>query len=270
MSRIYFHSETETAEVMGSERAWLGSITDKVGLSLLDGYAIRALGEWLTFEFFGRRPDDFRLDAELMQTAHLALRNGFDSDRVLRYRDRELSSWDINLNTVLRLGSTSLKLAARIHAQCEIHGWVDDANRTWLAQIIEDGLASGVFRESLTPRDGTSRAMGWREVITMLRTGAGPVVMSYSVCDQFPSRHATTFETLDDDEDGERWYDLTSEDQWRYGMEWLRGASGHLELKPSDFTDYRFGLNGLTWLDCLAGEARLREVLELSDEEVPA
>ena len=280
MSRIYFHSETETVEVLGSERAWLGSLVDDIGLATLNAHGIRRMSEWLTFDNFGRGIKPGVTNDQLQASVKLSLRHGGSMDRPdMAYRGQALTPLDITLNTAMRLGSTPVKLAARIHSQCEIHGWVDGPNRAWLAGIIAEGLKTGVFRSPTPDYDP-----GWRGVIDFLTAkDDGPVVMSYSVCNSFPNAEAADYmppwpdgvpkdwSALTEEQQAERrhlsdaWYDLSAEDQWRRGMDYLRSVTGLRELEPEGFDDYSFGLNGLTWLDLEAGEARFREVLELVD-----
>ena len=82
------------------------------------------------------------------------------------------------LDTAITIGSDQLKFAARLHGQCEIHCYVECKNRKWLASIIEQGLEQHLYRKD----------KGWESVIKLLRNGCkSPVVMSYSVCDSFPS-----------------------------------------------------------------------------------
>lgn len=64
-------------------------------------------------------------------------------------------------NTALVLGSDAVKMAARIHAQCEIHGYFEGKNRKWAADIVRKGRQAGIFRAN----------MGWEEVIDLLEKG---------------------------------------------------------------------------------------------------
>lgn len=134
-------------------------------------------------------------------------------------------------------GGDSLKLFARLHAQCEIHAWVAGKNRAWMAKIIAEGLESGLYRQNV----------GWDQVIEMLgRSKTEPVVTSYSVCEQFPSREVANWE---DDNDGDDWYDLDSETRWKLAMKGLKNKTGKLELTPK-WDRYRFG-DGKTVFDLL-------------------
>ncbi|GAA4304598.1 hypothetical protein GCM10023178_11830 [Actinomadura luteofluorescens] len=37
-----------------------------------------------------------------------------------------------------------MRFLARLHAQCELHGYVEGPNRAWLADVIDQGPAAGV------------------------------------------------------------------------------------------------------------------------------
>lgn len=190
----------------------------------------------------------------------------------LRWRGHDLSPWIITLNTVLRMGSAPMQLAARLHGQCEIHCYVEGPNRAWLADLIASGLKAGVFRNAF----GTIHSMGWDDVTALLRARDDePVVLSYSVTGSFPSEllHQTAVphnwmeEHHDDEahgpiEDGEcsechyaYWEERGVADQWMVAMTLLREQNnGTLELKPEHFGrdgDYHFG-NGITILDLLS------------------
>ena len=76
-----------------------------------------------------------------------------------------------------------LRLSARVHGSCEIHGWVDGPNRAWLADVVEEGLASGVLRYAYQ-----TQYENWPGVVALLRrTSRPPVVMAYSVTESFPN-----------------------------------------------------------------------------------
>lgn len=142
------------------------------------------------------------------------------------YRDAEgepLNTFELVLNAALRVGGDAIKLFARLYGQCELHAWVAQANRRWLADIIEAGRASNIMRGPDALREwGT-----WEGVIALLRNTRkhpGPVVTSYSVCDTFNFR------------------DLKA----------LRETKG-LELKPDDWNTFYFGA-GTSLLDVFAAE----------------
>lgn len=189
-------------ELRGSERAHAGWLTSALGIAALD---LRE--ETLRFierDFAGRtsRPGSVA-DAETslrVGSASFALPSG-------RY-----SAWEVLLNTCLAIGSDPLCFMARMHAQCEIHAWVAGEDRWWLVEVIEAGRRAGLMRAN----------QGWDSVQALLGlTDKEPVVMSYSVCDQFPSRGVAKWEPPIG-EDGEKnwdaWYDLDAGERWRLAM----------------------------------------------------
>lgn len=90
---------------------------------------------------------------------------------------RTFDGWTVLLNTALAVGSDVVCLLTKIHAQCEIHGWVAGEDRGWLAGLVEQALSEGLLREAVR-----GHATGWCELVTALRrTSECAVVMSYSV-----------------------------------------------------------------------------------------
>lgn len=276
MSRICFHTEARTVVVRGRERARLGALTDKLGLALTDAYLLRRAAPWLDISICGRSVASYELDVRLEHDARLALRYGAMGP-ILAYQGHPLDPLVLGLNTAALLGSDPVRLAARIHAQCEIHGWVDGPDRKWIADVLEDGLLIGIFRHGLG-----ENATGWTDVLELLREDdGGPVVMSYSGSNTFPNAQTSTFLPLWPEgaperwdalseadqklrsETAEVWDELPAADQWRMSVAYLRTGTGLLQLTPDDWDGYHFGFNGLTWLDIDAGETRFREVLEL-------
>lgn len=226
MSRVYFHSPRGTARLSGAERANASFVVDKIGLALLraaDPYPSEV--EWI---YQAAVPPLPRGDVKALG---LHLRHGA-SNQALRGTDGRLHGvWELLLNTALRVGSRPLKFLARMHGQCEIHGWVEGVNRAWLADIIEQGRRDGLYRAD----------MGWESVVALLRANSDePVVMSYSVCMSFPNESVAGFEAPDDDE-GEAWDSMTDAERWHLGMKGLRAQGGGLELKPAGFDAYYFG-----------------------------
>lgn len=130
-----------------------------------------------------------------------------------------LESFSLVLNTAMRVGGDAVKLCARLHGQCELHAWVDEADRPWLAGIIEAGRDVGLLRA-----EGWLREWGtWEGVVELLlaiKEHPGPVVTDYSVSDSFT---------------------------WNQ-MKRLRRNETRLQLKPEDWNDFTF-MHGLSLLD---------------------
>jgi hypothetical protein len=260
MSRVYFHSPSDegglrnTLELRGSERAHASFVVNQIAIGLLniDGYEReKKLYDWLPPNHYLRSSQP-GLFARSYATAFFV-----GGDESLIIKDGEsVNVWELALNTAIAVGNDPIKLFARIHAQCEIHGFVEGRNRKWLAKIIEAGRKSGLYR----------RDQGWEAVMAGLRASdVEPLVMSYSVCNSFPNsevsdwmpawpdgvQHTWTALTSEQrkerEERSEAWYELPREEQWRRGLEALRNHHGMLELKPEHWDEYRFGHNLTVW-----------------------
>lgn len=223
MSRIYFHEQYGEAEVFGSERAYAGILCAELGRAVLGVY-----GSTLNTERYrailpdGAFPLNERDDVVFMRSLSAYLSGSNDGVLKIPGTDRTMEVWLLGLNTAAAMGNDALILLAKIHAQCEIHGYVEGPNRAWLASIIERGLELAVLREKV--KGGYST--GWRDVVTLLRSRDDvPVVTSYSVCDQFPNRHVADWH---DENDGDDWYDLGNDEQWKLALAGLRAG------KPAD------------------------------------
>jgi hypothetical protein len=163
----------------------------------------------------------------------------FDGDVLTLPDGRTCDPFDANLNTAIALDSPVLSLAAHLHGQCEIHGWIAPGMRHWFANLIEDGRKRNVLRDS----------MGWEEVAAFLRGNEdGRVVTSYSVCDGFPNRFVANWEPPPDDPDGDSWYDLSHEERWNLAE---AGLNPELEWRSITFNGplRQFFGNGISGFD---------------------
>jgi hypothetical protein len=303
VSRVYWHSPSGEAELYGSERAWLEhvargpatvawNLTDSADdlaksqqiLAMVpevpDGeYGSNYLHTGLQEAEAEHNANRAALKADKPPFLHSRLR--FDAQRQhlqsLRMRLRNLElvvgphrlhSSNVELNTALKVGSDPIKLAAKIHGWCEAHCYIEGEDRGWAADIIDEGLAVGVYRKGMwyvsRPHDPVSEgprheqpdaqfhSQGWEDVLTHLRSRDDePVVLSYSVCDQFPNAE-TALDYLPPWPEGvperydalpkkdqikrdrlrEKWYDLPSEQQWELGMAGLRTNKPWARLSP--------------------------------------
>lgn len=241
MSRIYFHTPAETAAVSGRERGLLSNLCSNALLFALgdldfhDGAQPWILKHLPSGCYLHQHPD--------INSIKTWLRVSSGSDARLYLRGESFDLFDVQLNSATVLGGDALKLAAKIHGQCEIHCYVEGTNRNWLASLIEDALNKAIFRKDL----------GWEEVITLLRKADGsPVVCSYSVCEQFPNAGVANW-TPPKDEDGDdnhdAWFDLPNEEQWSLAMDGLRKHGGGLEMKPDEWDDFFFGPKPVSGFD---------------------
>lgn len=191
MSRITFSTRQDEAELRGPERYHMDFITRNIFEGLLTD-KIEELEKIvdcnhmkLYFDDYNTlcRQKDFRavgnLDRYINNHIRIAISVGSGTKLNLYNKSGEsikVDPWHVVLNTALIYGSDIVKLAAYLHARCEIHLWVAGENRAWMADIIEDGLEKKIFRPNL----------GWDGVIALLRKSKrGAVVTEYSVTDCF-------------------------------------------------------------------------------------
>jgi hypothetical protein len=232
MSRIYFNSPSETAEIYGAERHHAERLCQDLmcrefgededeWIELLRPY----LPEYVRYG----RPNDIKI----------YLGSSFCGGE-LDIEGHKFSTWHAMLNTGIEKGSQGLRLLTRLHGQCEMHCWVDGHNRDWLAGIIDEGIAESVLRIEA----------GWPELATFLRTrNDEPVVCSFSVGEDFPNyemlpdthRLKKMAERGDDIDDVVGAYDrMRWSTRWKYCMQNLRTMDGLREMKPENWETYYF------------------------------
>lgn len=191
------------------------------------------------------------------------------TDVPLRIGDHVVSSANIELNTALAVGNEAVCLAAKIHGWCEIHPWIEEHDRAWFADVIEWAVACGIYRDGIwytgLTGDPTQRQrvrQGWDDVTTLLRDRAGhpgPVVMSYSVCDEFPNPEVSTlmppwpadvtpnWDALTPDQQTERrearstWYALDTAQRWDTAMDGIRASQPWANITPDNLSTATFG-----------------------------
>jgi hypothetical protein len=256
MSRIYFHTQHEgEAEVLGSERAHMGLLTSDLSAALIPSYSDREVFALMTpaarrkfaVETYPNGvpmdPVTFAKQGPMLAKDHLRTSFAINGEKIFQHEDKPLDNFELQLNTVLALGSNPLCLFARLHAQCEIHAWVEGPDRAWLADVIQQGLDAGLCRDG----------MGWDKVQELLRSGAEhPVVTSYSVTDGFPNQYVAGWVGPRDDEgeplNEDAWYDdHTDDERWDLAMAGLRQQKGMEAMSPETLRN-GFG-HGLSMLD---------------------
>lgn len=244
MSRVYFHTKTEEAELRGSERAYAGSVCGKLfvqSVELNDTWMDETspLKSILVPDHYTRDYEGKQFNKTLQTACGTSMGDLFIVEGV------RINSFSLMLNTALIMGSDEVKLLARIHGQSEIHAFIEGTNRAWIAGLIQNGRKSGLFRDG----------QGWESVAELLlKDDSEPVVMSYSVCESFPNSSVTTWVPPYDEESGEdihdAWYDLTDAERWQMSLDAIRKQKG-LELKPDDWNSFYFthGINGFQLLE---------------------
>ncbi|MER0476945.1 hypothetical protein ABR737_01000 [Streptomyces sp. Edi2] len=257
LSFIQFQDPHSTAKLRRTERPWMLILVHDLASGLLMGN--RASGERAGL-LYDLLPDDhFLRDLPAPRGRHTLnwqaqyARATFSvlEDPIATYRNHDLDPLTLLLNTAHSLGSDPVKLAARLHGQCESNCWVDGPNRQWLAQVVQDGLDTGLYRPGL----------GWEEARDLLsKRDDSPVVVSTNAA--FPSPWgpwANTHAGPDADSDDilQAWEELPTAQQWSYGLQALRSRTeDRLEIRP-DWATYRFG-HTLSFLDLLAEDHAAR------------
>lgn len=319
VSRVYFHSPSGDAELLGRERAWLSHLAAGPASAawdldttngfdracfILDMAPEVADGEWgsnyLHTMLRTAREQELRNKAiyagmkpgtplgygganheptrQLVQALKTRLSVGGLNLVVCGV---QLDTTDVALNTALAAGSDAVALAAKIHGWCESNAWVEGPDRAWLADVIELGLAAGLYR----------RGMGWDAPTTEFDRSAGvlallrarddePVVLSDSYGDGFPNTsvgdwmpawpagverdwNALTAEQQHEREAREEeWYELPNERRWEIGMAGLRADRAWARLSAETLRTVTFHLP-VSVYDLLASDrdGRLRAVL---------
>lgn len=253
MSRVYFHTPSNEAELLGAERHHMAFLTNEIFVASagFTGYGAEYIVPLL-------EPDCYLLGLEnrkSMQWQEALCNFMSHGERDFVIGGRRIPIWNVALNTAMALGGDALKLCARLHAQCEIHAYVEGPNRAWLADIIEAGRRLGILRDK----------MGWEDVVRLLRERADePVVTSYSVTEQFPNQGVAMRLPKEKLPEGlingmVDWYEMESSEQWRLCIEALRTTDEGftVELKPDNWDHYHFGPDPITAFDLrrLAQEA---------------
>ncbi len=221
MSSITFRDATGSAQVSGAERAMCGKRITQLFEGMVDLPGMLRWG--------GDKAGILRaLGQQDERFAWLTLKAQDETNTIA---GRPWTMLELHGNTAQACGSDAMRLVARIHCQCEIHGWVDGPDRAWLAGLVEEALAVGLLR-----REPMGYGRGWLDVVDLLRARDDDmVVMSYSVCDGFPTPRA--IEPRPDDED---WEEMSEDERWAQASAALRARDG-LRMQPSNWSSFRYG-----------------------------
>ncbi len=168
MSEVRFESRDDVAPLAATERARAATIVDDLALGLLAPHkpaVARRLYQLL-------RPDHFLRtvpveDPRWAEEFRAAFTGHVDSGLVCP-DGRVVDTFALALNTAILVGNDTVRLLAWLHAECEAHGYVEPARAGWAADVVADGLASGLLRGGV----------GWDGVVRLLRGAREPVVLS--------------------------------------------------------------------------------------------
>ncbi len=223
MSSIYFHSTNRYryAALRGSERVYFGMLFSNITWAVLEFVA----EDWGRERALLRKvfpPGHYAHNsANFQESAKQSLSVG---STPIILNGKEIEILPLVLNTAYTMGSEPIKLAARLHGQCEIHAYVKGENRQWLANIIRQGRKTKIFRDG----------MGWDSVIALLEEGNdSPIVTSYSGCEEFPNYGY--WEGIK-----KEWQDLSFAERFDKCFSNLEKSGGGLELKPDNWGTFYF------------------------------
>lgn len=262
MSRIYFNTHDDEAQVYGSERAWLGALVRNITWGTAEPYVgetfkpdlVALAVNFNALDEVEAEMDPFRKRMLTKQRFETWLAGGdvFGKDTGLKIGDNVVPTGELSLNTAMAVGNDAIKLAAKIHGTCEDFAWVAPEHQAWFAQIIEAARTANIFRANA----------GWEDVITLAsKNNDGPIVLSYSVSDDFPSAYAADWqapecvpcggsgdpnpdmEFTDVDYDyctscggdgrlHDAWYDLSSDERWKLSVEGIAKREHTREISP--------------------------------------
>jgi hypothetical protein len=259
MSAIYFHSKSNKTQVNGSERALMANIVNNLTLAILDisTFNVDKYKQIINPQHY--LYDSYYQDKPLIESLKTAVKVADTMGKdVFQINNQNINTFNMSLNTAISIGNDVIKLFARLHGQCEIHAYVSNENKKWLADIIQQGLDSQLIRPN----------SGWEDTIKLLNNDdETDVVTSYSVCEQFPNREIAHWFpkipmlTLQDemnlniqdeiqDQIEMQWYNLPKDTQWDLAIKGLKKKPNKLlELKPDNWDDVRFGTNPITAID---------------------
>lgn len=188
MSSISFATKDDCYLVSGRERAYmgvfLGDLAGGFAPTRYERIVKMAGGTFICTEDNIRQMERLKeanewgvfaaMERNMASSLNLALRCG---EVKLNIKGKQVDNFCVALNTAIAVGNDPVRVMARIHGLCEIHGWIANGHRHWFANVIEQGITDKVFRD-LPER-------GFRGLCDWIRQAEGDVVMSYSVCDTF-------------------------------------------------------------------------------------
>lgn len=264
MSRLYFHTPTDEAELGGAEFHWLQYLAESVAesawdldragtidraqhlLSMVEESEDHSYGENYLHVYLREAQADPALIPRLQNALLTALRA---SGLTLTVHGVKLRTRDVTLNTAILTGSDPIVLATKLSGWGSRHAWIDGPHRAWVADLIEQGLRHGLFHPD----------MGWeapfrpgelgrgKGVVPLLRAREDePVVLSYSGDCSFPNLTIAGWTSRDDADDEseddlyDRWGTLTEEQQWALAFDGLKAERPWTQITPENFRTTTF------------------------------
>lgn len=263
MGRISFETKDRTVFVSGSMRSHADLLMSKITNGLLDPARNKDL-------LLSAMPEDHYLHKSIAIGPNWA--REFEAacsygEINFTIGDEKFNSFSLGLNTATAVGNDAVKFLMRVHAQCEMHGYIAGENREWLAQIIENAHVEVLPAGS-----------GWDELVILLReSDAEPVVMSYSVTNGFLDNsrgiwiknYLKEICVSEDDVDinwtaweeaEDAWDRLNQEEKWNHAVQLMNETPGlGLELTPQKWPI------AFNWSEMTAGKfiKRLQEISTL-------
>lgn len=276
-------------------------------LSKAQEEAARNKAAWENHPGGGIPYTDHEMQQRLAQsfTTHLAVTNV-----PLDVASHRLMTGDLEANTALVAGSDVIRLAAKFAFWGWQHAFIEGEDRAWLADLCEQGLRTGIFRWGMwyvdrvcdgLPEDQPDRKwakQGWEGVLEFLRARDDePVVLSYSVDDDFPNPGIAGWEPppmpagwmpdwADDEQGraeweqsypseddqleyyrecaGDRWYDLPEGQRWQMAWDGLKRTRPWARISPDTLAEVTFGPS-LSLYDLFAPDRNERVQAAFSD-----
>lgn len=253
MSSIAFHTPEKTLRISGRERAMMGDLCHRMlraqlGLGDHDDFTwvehVTCPGHYLHTAAIRARSRDNIEERRRLRADLLTYLNVGDGGALI-LDGESVDLFELNLNSAIEWGSRPVRLAAKLHGQCEIHGYCEGEDRAWLAEVIEEGVDGHVFRDEAWGYDG------WTAVAAFLRSADDqPVVTSYSVCESFPNPEFMPADIeFDPDDPYEAWSNFSEQQHWEWGMAALRVRKG-LRISPETINWlYHGGLTGAAFIE---------------------
>jgi hypothetical protein len=237
MSRVYFHTETDgDFELSGRERARMAQSLQRLAWSVLidsdDRYETeQRIKDWRKvlspnhyLKNAGLRESHFFEDLETwFVVGDIGGRHWLEYER--GGEPIRLSPFVMQLNTGVATKSPFYSFYARVHGQSELHCYIEGEHRAWLADVLRQGLDEFV----LPHNTDYGKYRGYHDLIPFLeKRDTEPVVLSYSVCQQFPGSFLT-------ESQNER---LSKTRRWAKAVDALRekNATAKLQIAPENLT----------------------------------